>query len=198
MLKLSEWKTYERIRRFALEFAIAWLLFTAVVLSYNYIKQQQRELAPLDEYFIVRQIAVPNFPVGQNPVMIYDRTVNKQFRGHYTVEVQEAGTLQPIEECTGSFDINYDPDKQLPEGGPTLFWFIGHPCNIPIGPYRLQACWDVYRENASTIHYCRPSAIFNVFDPSNMEQMNTEQQQNNQQQRNNNDQQQRNNSNADQ
>lgn len=194
----KRWTTYERIRSFTLEFAIAWLLFTTIVLTYQYIQDQRRELAPLSDYFEVRQIGVPNFPVGHNPVMIYDRTIKRPFRGRYTVEVQEAGTLQPIEECTGSFDINYDPDKKLPVGGPTLFWFIGHECDIPIGTYRLEACWDIYRQNASTVHYCRPSAIFTVFDPKDLDSMSPSQQENDQQQQENNQQQQNNNRQQDQ
>ena len=160
------WRGYVAVRRHILEFAIAWLLFIGVILTYNYLSQLERDRAPITDYFEVRQIGVPDFPLGTNPVIIYDRSVNKAFRGSYTVEVQEAGTLQPLPECTGSAEVNYDPDKQLPVGGPTLFWFIGHSCIIPIGSYRIEACWDIHRDRATEVHYCKPSAIFSVFDPS--------------------------------
>ena len=160
------WKTYHNIRRHLLEFAIAWLLFIGIVLMYNYIRQQERENAPATDYLEVKQVAVPDFAHGDNPVMIFDRIIKRAFHGVYTVEVQEVGTLIALEECTESFPVNYAPDKKLPKGGPTLFWFIGKKCEIPIGQYRLYTCWDIERERASTKHYCVTSPIFTVFDPS--------------------------------
>jgi hypothetical protein len=160
----SKWKTYKLLRERLLEVVIAWMMFTVIVLLYNHFQSLARENAPVTEYFEVRQIAVPDHIVGTNPEIIYDRSVNKSFSGRYTVEVQEAGTLQALTKCTGSEEANYTPEKQLPEGGATLFWFIGKECLIPPGSYRLEACWEVRREKASTIHYCRASAIFNVID----------------------------------
>src|SRR5882724_3995125 len=108
---------YKAARKFVVEFSAAWLLFIAFVITYNYYHSRALENEPVTEYFDVRQIGVPSFPVGANPPIIYDRTILRAFYGHYLVEVQEAGTLQALPECTGSADVAYEPGKKLPIDG---------------------------------------------------------------------------------
>jgi len=169
MLYLAKnWSTLELVKKRLLEITISLFLFMLFVISYDYVQDQRRELAPVTEYFEVRQIAIPDHSQGEDPIIIYDRTVHKPFRGTYNIEIQKAGTLQPLESCIGRNTINYSPEKKLPEDGPTLSWFLGKKCDIPAGSYRIEACWDVYRYRASVVHYCKQSAIFMVHDSANL------------------------------
>lgn len=128
--------------------------------------QYRRENAPTSEYFEVHQVVVPDFIEGEDPVITYDRTIRKPFRGYFSAEVQRNGTLSAVHGCTGSSWVNYSPEKKLPPGGLTLSWFLWKEpgeCQLKEGAYRLYACWDVYRDQASVRHECASSRLFNVW-----------------------------------
>lgn len=128
------------------------------------VKQYMRNDAPASDYFIVSQIGIPNFTVGENPLVLYDRTVLQDFTAEFTAEIQDASTLQAV--CTSTKTVNYSPDKDLPEGGPTLSWLMYREplpdCNPPVGTYRVHICWTIDRVEAVPVRMCEHSNTFSV------------------------------------
>jgi hypothetical protein len=108
---------------------------------------------PAEEFFEPIQLNIPDFSVGQNPVIFYDRIIHKEFVANWVVEVQLIqDNGQTIAVCTGNGHNIYQPEKGLPEEGATFAWFIGAPCSIAPGSYRMVANWSIER----------PAAVGNV------------------------------------
>lgn len=148
------------------DFPPAFVLFLVALWVWAWWEQHERDRAPPSEYLEVRQVSVPNHPVGTDPKIVYDRTIHRDFRGTWTAQIQRAGDLKDV--CVSDMTQNYFKDKPLPEGGATLSWFMFRECKLPVGVYRLHTCWEIYREQAIPTRFCYTSEVFNVFDPQQL------------------------------
>lgn len=142
-----------------------------IIFTNNALKWYQNHVSP-DEYFVVNQIGVPSFLVGENPKIVYDRVVKQPFDGRFVAEIQDAGTLQAI--CTSEKAVNYTPDKKLPEGGATLNWLMYREplpeCVLPVGSYRVNICWTIERLDLQDLRTCASSNVFRVWNKEEFEQ----------------------------
>lgn len=132
----------------------------------EWTRQYARDNAPVEEYFDVRQIAVPGHPVGVDPSIVYDRKINKDFDAQWTVQVQDVNqNLKDI--CIGGKSQHYFKDKALPREGVTLTWLLqpALPCVLTPSSYRVVVCWEIERELARNAKKCYTTQPFNVFDP---------------------------------
>lgn len=139
----------------------------------EWLRQYERDNAPVAEYFEVSQLAVPNHVVGQNPVIGYERVIPRDFHGEWRGEVQDLATGQAV--CDNNGNWQYETTSIMPVGGFTLDWFMSKQCHLPVGTYRLQSCWDVHRERARMVTYCRTTDPFTVFDPQTLIQQGEDQ-----------------------
>jgi hypothetical protein len=128
------------------------------------VQQYRRDTAPASDYFVVNQIGIPNFTLGENPVVLYDREVKQAFSGSFTAEIQDAANLNVI--CPSTKTFNYDPAKQLPREGVTLSWLMYREplpdCKPPVGTYRVEICWTINRIDAVPVRMCEHSNTFSV------------------------------------
>lgn len=128
------------------------------------VRQYIRDNAPVSDYFVVNQIGIPNFAVGENPKVLYDRVVMKEFSATFTAEIQDAATLQSV--CASTKTVIYSPDKSLPKDGPTLSWLMYREplpdCMPDVGTYRVQICWTIERLDDTPARMCATSNIFSV------------------------------------
>lgn len=140
------------------------LIITSLYYVTDRVQQFYRDRAPASDYFIVNQIGIPNHTEGTNPIITYDRTVVQPFSGEWTAEIQHAGTLQAV--CASTKTTIYDPEKELPEGGPTLSWLMFREplpdCSPPPGDYRVHICWTIDRLDAVDVRMCAHSNVFTV------------------------------------
>jgi len=145
---------------------VAYILVIGAMLMWGttQVKQYIRDTAPASDYFVVNQIGIPNFTVGENPKILYDRVVLQDFSATFTAEIQDASTLQAV--CTSTKTVNYSPDKDLPKDGPTLSWLMYREplpdCQPPVGTYRVQICWTIERLDAIPARMCANSNTFSV------------------------------------
>ncbi len=145
---------------------VAYILVIGAMLMWSttQIKQYMRNNAPASDYLVVNQIGIPNFTVGDNPKVLYDREVKQPFHATFTAEIQDAATLQSV--CASTKSVNYSPEKKLPEGGPTLSWLMYREplpdCQPPVGTYRVQICWTIERLDAVPARMCANSNTFSV------------------------------------
>jgi hypothetical protein len=95
----------------------------------------------------MRNIAVPDFIEGTDPLITYAREIRKQFIAQWIVEVHPVGAKENYTICTGSGINNYEPFEVIPENGTTLSWFIGKQCNLGPGKYILDATWSIMSED---------------------------------------------------
>jgi hypothetical protein len=102
----------------------------------------RRAAALPDQWMVVRNVAVPDFVEGTDPLITYSREIRKPFIGEWLVEVHQAGSADTAP-CYGSGRNRYEVDEVIPEGGVLLSWFIGTKCSLPPGKYILDTTWTI-------------------------------------------------------
>lgn len=146
------------------------LVFAAflVFLLTSYLKQQELDrfdAIPATDWFEVTELFVPNFVVGQDPIISYSREIKKPFQGFWVVEVERRDGRSDRERffsaCSGAGTNNYVPGDYLDPDKLTWSWFIGRECKIPPGTYRLVATWDMKVEEWGRVK--RYKVLSNVF-----------------------------------
>lgn len=128
------------------EIAAAGILFVGVSSAIDYRKDAYKRDVQPTEWFTVNDIYVPDHEVGDNPGMIYDRTIGEDHRGFWVAEAQKqvpSETTVFFNECTGSGVADYETSDVIPGDTVTWEWFFGKPCQVPPGTYRIQLTRDM-------------------------------------------------------
>ena len=105
-------------------------------------EQKRRAEALPIEWFQVSNVFVPDHIEGDDPLIVYDRTIHKPFTATWNVDVHLLGDSE-ISTCTGSGVSTYAPTEALPENGVALSWFIGKDCKLKPGTYTLHTTWEM-------------------------------------------------------
>jgi hypothetical protein len=139
------WNKFWRFRLMELGVAVGIVAGMAYVT--DFIQQRFRADIPAENWFVVNDIYVPDFTVGGNPPMTYDRIIKEPFIGFWVVEVErEDGGGRFILECSGSGVNDYQVADYIPKNTVTWDWFIGRHCDLTTpGRYRLRASWKMRR-----------------------------------------------------
>jgi hypothetical protein len=95
-------------------------------------------------YYQLRSVTVKDAYEGNSPRMIVDRTIRRQFRGRYEIQIlrAEGGEYVAFWACGEhkSSWQTYRPEARLPEDL-DLDWWMGIPpnreCELPPGQYRV-------------------------------------------------------------
>lgn len=107
-------------------------------------------------------LLVPDFKVGENPPIQYNRKIRATFQGLYYVEVKNALTGESA--CTGNGSSVYSTSDVI---NPTvdLDWYANKECSIELqaGQYFIETNFIIRTENKS-MFYSNISNIFNVLD----------------------------------
>lgn len=145
------------------EAALAAFVVFLIVQFKDQIDARQRDALPASAWFQVNEIFVPDFRVGENPEMIYDRTVREDFRGFFVVEVQQQQSNGLwFAACSGSGASDYEQTDVIPDRTVEFSWFVNRDCNINPGTYRLRVSWDMRRVGWPTKTTVALSNIFEV------------------------------------
>ncbi len=131
---------------------VAILLFLGGSEAFRVYRLATVQLVPVASYFEPVQLEIPDYKVGEDPIIFYDRIIHKEFSGNWIVElqlIQKDGS--PIAICTATGEAIFQPEKKQPEGGTHLSWFTDKDCRLPAGTYRAVANWTIDREGASGI-----------------------------------------------
>lgn len=166
------WKP-QRIDILAVAIAISGILFW-----YGHDRSVKRD-TPATDWFSVRNISVPDFIEGDDPIIIYDRDIKKPFSATWSVEAHGATASTNYAICTGSGTNKYEPGETLPESGVKLSWFIGKECSLPEGAYNLEVNYEIRPAGYPPKVYTATSNIFNIapkgsqlfIDPSQVDQL---------------------------
>ena len=145
------------------EASLAAFVVFLIVQFKDQIDARQRDALPASAWFQVNEIFVPDFRAGENPEMIYDRTVREDFRGFFVVEVQQqqANGLW-FAACSGSGASDYEQTDAIPDRTVDFSWFVNRDCSLNPGTYRLRVSWDMRRVGWPTKTTVALSNIFQI------------------------------------
>lgn len=156
------WRNFWRFR--VLEFSVALMIVTSSAYLVDRVQTRLRADIPADNWFVVNQIYVPDFPVGADSTITYDRQIKEPFLGFWVVEIErqiEGGRF--VLECSGSGVNDYQVSDYIPDNAVTLSWFVGAKCAaLQPGPHRLRASWKLKREEWPEKSVVAYSNIFEV------------------------------------
>jgi hypothetical protein len=157
------WMTAGWWRFRLMEVGAAAMIVIGILYVGNLFNERQRDLTPPGSWFRVNDLYVPDHEQGTNPEIIYDRIVDEPFQAFWVVEVQreEPGGLFSLH-CQGSGVNDYEPMDYIPENKVTWEWFIGKPCVVPPGNYRLRASWTMRKPGWPEKVTVRTSNLFRV------------------------------------
>lgn len=129
----------------------------------SYLDQREadgRAAVPASDWFEVSELFVPDHQRGSNPGMIYDRRAKVEFRGFWIAEVQRREDKGFSTECTGSGVKEYRPGDFTTGIPVTWGWFLGRPCPVSQGTYRIIVSYDMFKPGFPVKRY---GAISNTF-----------------------------------
>jgi hypothetical protein len=128
---------------------VALLAIIVALLAFFGIGKLQKLMLHPDTFMTV-SVTVPDFGVGDNPVVDYRRQIHRDMRGVWTVEIRPLnGSLW---QCTGSGAGLYSPSE--PQHFPLpLSVYSGSECNLPAGQYIMATHWSLtdHRGNAAVV-----------------------------------------------
>ena len=115
-----------------------------------------------DDWFVVSAIHVDDIAPGTEPIIQYERTIKQEFRGTWTVELNEVTPGGLMVACSGRGSNNYKPTDRKPINA-TLSYFIGKICPIEIGKsYSIDAIWTIRPVGIPPMEISRTSNTFRV------------------------------------
>ena len=148
------------------EIAIAGFLAVVLTTSYGIYTQSVKDSEPITNWFTLNQVNVPDFYVGEDPVIAYDRLIFKDFSADITVELHAVDSESTRLICVGHKKQKYTVKTGFDVTGITLSWFMNTRCDqIKVGNYRLIAYWKIHRPGYKDITVKTLSNIFRVLSP---------------------------------
>ena len=143
-------------------------VFIAVISIYlitSFLDQKEadaRAAVPASAWFEVSELFVPDHKRRSNPDMIYDRLVKVEFRGFWIAEVQLREDKGFSTECTGSGVNEYRPGEFTTGVPVTWGWFLGRPCPVSPGTYRVVVSYDMFKPGFPVKRYSTISNTFTI------------------------------------
>lgn len=113
------------------------------------------------DFFTVRSIFIPDFIHGEDPAIVYDRSIRRSFTGTWIAETISTTPGENFSVCTGTGTARYAPNKELPPDV-TLSWLMGKNCDLPAGQYRIAVNWEIRGDGYPVKYYSVDSNIFRV------------------------------------
>lgn len=97
------------------------------------------------DYMTVHGVEVMDSRQGEDPRVIYRRTVHKPFRGRWIASIYSERNAQgeTYGVCNNSGEANYKPSIVLPQSGVSLEWFMEKDCQLEPGRYTLVTTWEI-------------------------------------------------------
>lgn len=156
--------SYTWLRYRFVELAVASVIMASALYVTDYIQQRSRADVPAANWFTVNDIYIPDFKLGENPVMTYDRTIKEPFRGFWVIELERfLPDGRTVLECSGSGVNDYEVTDYIPENSVSFEWFIGKRCDlIPAGKYRIRGSWKMKRDGWPDKQVIRYSNLFTI------------------------------------
>lgn len=150
-----------RAKKATFEFTSAIILFFFVLTMYPAYLQWTREGTATENFFVAKQLYVPDIVEKDKLIITYTRQIRKPFKGTWTAVVQKikGETLQDV--CTAIGEKQYTPEEEL-QPIVDLEWFNLKSCNLTAGQYRIDVVWRIDAINYPPMETTISSNVFTV------------------------------------
>lgn len=140
------------------------ILAIVAYMSYLQIDSLMYMKQPISNIFM-SSVIVPDFDVGENPEVQYNRNINTSFLGDFSVELKKVDDGTTI--CYGEgHGIKYTQGEPLRKEDTDFDWYIGNHCsNNPLltaGQYYLETTYTIHIEGYPDRFLTIRSNVFTV------------------------------------
>lgn len=138
-------------------------IFAAALLTgwYSWNEAAKRQ-EPVESWLVVKNIFIPDFIEGENPIIIYDREQRRDASIRRNVDIHHAGNVDGDPVCSGRNVKASAPSGKLDDVNVLFSDFVAAPCAPPEGRYVAQASWIVLAEGYRPKRLTYVSNIFRV------------------------------------
>lgn len=106
------------------------------------LEQQRKQDAPVTDWMIVRDVVFPDYIEGNDPLILYDRQIVREFTGKWFV-VLHPKSLPDSVACHGDGEFRYQPNIVIPDKRMLMSIFVGKDCDLIPGEYFGEVRWEV-------------------------------------------------------
>ena len=133
-----------------------------------------REAEPADKWFVVKNVAIPDFTQGEDPAIIYDREYRGDASINRDVDIHLAETVGAPPICSGR-NVTARKSDTLADVKILLSDFVGTPCKLAPGKYVAETSWLIIPEGYPPKHVSYVSNIFQVIPSGSLDYVPPEQ-----------------------
>ncbi|MGL4325482.1 MAG: hypothetical protein ACRCTD_15710 [Beijerinckiaceae bacterium] len=129
--------------RFAINFAVPWLII--VIVALGVYRDWNLRSMPASDWMDVHKVVVSDTIEGAAPLIFVERTIRRQFAARWTASVKEltpTGTIG-VAGCASAGSGNYEPTSELPSPLTIDWWLYPEKCRPPPGRYVLVTKWKI-------------------------------------------------------
>lgn len=134
----------------------------SLVLGYGAWDRQAKRGEPVEHFFDVQNVSIPNFKEGDDPLIVYDRAAKQAAKVTRIVEVLRAAAPDGVPVCEGRNTHKYENDFTIPEPTLRLSNFVGTKCDLAPDLYIPKVLWLVQAEGYPTKRIKRIGDQFRV------------------------------------
>lgn len=128
-----------------MKLSIDWIVGSVIALilffAFSFGLAMYRDYVPTTDWFDAQELVVPDFNVGIDPVIAYNRIIKQDVQGTWIVDVQKITEKGLVSSCIGKGEALYSTKKVLPLEGITLEWLVGKECHLNEGTYQVEVKW---------------------------------------------------------
>ncbi len=145
--------------------AIAYVGYQSQLETIDRRQEIVRSLIAPDKWLTVNDIYIEDTPVGQDPIVIVDRTIHTRFLGEWVVEILRLEKSKFVLVCAGNGKSDYAPGDNMPEKIKLLGWWAMVPnCKLHEGRYRACTRWNMHVPKYPVKIQSKCSNVFDMID----------------------------------
>ena len=138
----------------------AFIFASALLTGWYTWNEGVKKSEPVENWLVVRNISIPDFIEGENPIIIYDREQRRAASIRRNVDIHHAGNIDGDPVCSGRSVRAASPAT---ENVNVLFSeFVAAACAPPEGLYVAQVSWIVLAEGYKPKRLTYVSNVFRV------------------------------------
>ena len=155
-------------------------LFIAVFVSIGVIQffDYRKQAEPIDNWFEITRISVPDFSLDEDPLILFDVEVKRPFFAQRNIVLRDiaANAAESPSECNARSRHSYEPNDATSITGIPLSNIIsGRRCQMMIGQHVLEFTWEIQRDGYAPRLVTQVSNIFNILPPGAQQYITPEQ-----------------------
>ena len=144
--------------------AVALLVAIAVAIGIFRVAEYRKQSMPIGDWFEVRQFYIPDFAVGDDPLVLLDVAVTEKLASKTVIAIRDLTmSARSPADCIVTSKVNLSPEQNDGIKAVTLSSLLGNAkCTLGEGEHVMEITWAVERDGYEPATVNKISNIFTV------------------------------------